>query len=141
MLPGRLLYLKTEANMKPNPTITSLRAGQTLYYVHHLGPKSFIFTYLLTSRATVSPCIYSFDGFITCYGRMRLDDRRLSAHASEFSLTDANIVPNRYNKHRAFYSRKRAQTYLKKCCSEPNPLRSSDYQQQFTPAHTLQTIR
>ena len=93
--------------MKKNPTIHSLRAGQTVWYVNALGSSSFCAMYsvsgkpYLTGRGT---------GLFVRYGKHR---------SQRISLVDCNVVPNKYNGHRLFYSRKKAAAYLKRCKVAP----------------------
>lgn len=89
---------------KKNPTISSLRSGQTVFYVHSLGENSFIRKYTIASRPFKSKL--SGEIFVKYYPNKKLN---------QFSLKDCNIIPNGYNSHRLFYKRGKAEKYLKYC--------------------------
>jgi hypothetical protein len=105
---------------KKNPTVKSLRQGQTVFYVTALGANSYITQYLLMDKP------YLEDALDICEkkeDRLFISAKLFSETInelieSEFSLKDCNVVPNRYNRHRLFYSKGKAKTYCQKCIDE-----------------------
>jgi hypothetical protein len=105
---------------KKNPSVTSLRAGQTVYYVHALGEQSFMGEHVVTGH----PYFYKSIGSWFCPAKHLL---RYKSHVEalwihdEFSLRDCNCdEQNGYNSHRLFYSKKKALRYLKTCLATPD---------------------
>lgn len=90
---------------------SDLRAGNTIYRVYALKQDSFILPVVLQSRP-----------FLTDIGMRVLGQAwadagydRLQYYDNHFYLEDAGILPNNYNQHRAFKSRRKAASYLKQC--------------------------
>jgi hypothetical protein len=106
--------------MKKNPTIESLRAGQTVYLVHALGKASFVNKSTITGKPTCKRNGRKFHHpfFSISYFS---DISYLSENfkiENDLSTKDCNLIPNSYNHHRLFYSRKKAQRYLNRCLTE-----------------------
>ena len=89
---------------KKNPTIQSLRQGQTVFRVFALGGKSYIEEFKIADRPYRDKSINSlFVPAINQYGE------------TEFSVKDCNLEPQDYNRHRLFYKRGKAEKYLQYC--------------------------
>ena len=89
--------------------LKKLKSGVTVYYVHSLGDRSYSAKYELTSKPYVFHGSFVFKGLFVnafCY------DWKCR---SEFSLLDANVIKNKYNTHKLFTSRAKADSYLKMC--------------------------
>jgi hypothetical protein len=105
---------------KKNPSATSLRAGQTVYYVNALGEQSCMAVHVVTGHPYFRKTIGSW--FCPAKHLIRYKSHReaLWIH-DEFSLRDCNCdEQNGYNSHRLFYSKKKALRYLKTCLANPN---------------------
>ena len=101
--------------MKGNITEQKLRQGQTVFKVTAHGTKSWIELVRITGKPHMVSDIGMFVSYVQTYD--------WGEHADSFSLDDTNIWPhpNTYNNHRAFYSRKKAESYLAKCIREDIP--------------------
>ncbi len=96
------------------PTVNSLRIGQTLFVVIAIGEHSYY-----TRRTVASlPYLdhYTKSPFIKVTYRSNFSP--YSIIFSKESLKDINIIPNGYNNHKAFYNEVDAYTYLRKCIAE-----------------------
>lgn len=97
--------------------VSDVRQGVTLFYVHafpHKGIKSFIDTILPTDR----PKMNDTGLFGECL-QFYKDDSSEGSYKRPWSLRDAGIVPNGYNFHKTFTSRKAARRYadrMDRCC-------------------------
>lgn len=86
----------------------NIKQGRTMYLVHALAEHSLLTQVYLGGR----PVAGYYSDSLFAYG-VEWNGRR--SYKTEFSLTDMNIIPNGYNHHRAFYSKKRAKAYLQLC--------------------------
>lgn len=86
--------------------VKAIRQGQTHYLVYALGSKSFICTHFIRSKTDRKGFVgvgrKGFNGI----GGKRGDTR---------SLMDMNVIPNVYNQHKLFDTRKKAERYLSQC--------------------------
>ena len=103
---------------KKNPTTQSLRSGQTVYCVNALGERSHIHRVLLTSKALTDKSGYMYVKYTKTYPPSKfkiLSSRKVWMKVdNNFGLKDCNLIPNSYNNHRLFYSRKKAEAYVKR---------------------------
>ena len=86
--------------------VSDVRQGVTLYLVHAFPQKGFP-SYIEAMFVTKRPSMESVGLFSEC--KMFLDDGE--SYQRPFSLRDAGIIPNRYNFHNTFTSRKAAERY------------------------------
>jgi hypothetical protein len=105
---------------KKNPSVTSLRAGQTVYYIHALGKSSFMTTHVVTGFVYLHKSTNSF--FCPAKHILHCKSHRDTCWFNDdFSLRDSNCSEqNGYNSHRLFYSRKKALRYLESCLTTPD---------------------
>ncbi len=92
--------------------IKNLRQGQTVYTVHAVGKVSFLQKHIITGKPYIQ------DGWFKGidYKRFTFEPEFLRGyHNSHVSLEDMNVIPNSYNEHRLFTSRRKAESYLKLC--------------------------
>ena len=99
-----------------NPTIENLRQGQTVYIVRALGKESFISKYLVMSK----PYFYVKSEILKNTLWIELAYCELSYNynikglRSSHSLGDMGVDKKHiHNKHRTFFSRRKAEKYLK----------------------------
>lgn len=97
---------------KKNPTLSSLRQGQTVFYAHALSENSFVTEYKLSGR----PFKRHGDWFVN----------RGNREFDWLSLDDCNVIPNRYNSHRLFYKRGKAEKYVRECIEMEKGLSHGD---------------
>ena len=82
--------------------INKLKSGVTVYIVHALNKSSCVDKHRLTSKPYKNGVTDSlFVNVSDLYGA--------------FSLQDVGVIPNEYNNHKLFFSRRRAESYLKLC--------------------------
>lgn len=105
---------------KSNPAVENLRQGQTIHFVYGLGKGSFITTHLVMSK----PYHHKFSTVSFPKKELAIITRKFHGDGFVYEdvmfLSDANVVPNTYNKHRLFFSRKKAETYLEWCKNNTN---------------------
>lgn len=92
----------------------SLRQGQTVYRVSSLGASSFVEKLVLTGRPYILFDLFGDPSPFQPVKKFSVFYKGKS-YKSEFSLEDSNVIPNRYNNHRLFTSKKKAESYLKLC--------------------------
>jgi len=92
--------------------IKNLRQGQTVYTVSALGKQSFLQKIVIMDKPFLKSSWYC---GITC--KVFFDPIYLNNnfYTTESSLQDMNVIPNTYNDHRLFTSRRKAESYLKLC--------------------------
>lgn len=98
--------------MKPR----DIKAGKTMYYAHVLNDCSYVTKMVAKERpkAYRSKTKYGVDLNGELFVKVKEYSDILDEWIeSEISLRDANVVPNTYNKHRLFFSRRRAETYAR----------------------------
>lgn len=98
----------------------SLRQGQTIYKVYALGKDSYIQQYLVCSRVKKIGTKTKFLGIdVISYNTFKnwLGETQVSEYKTTASLSDMNALmgDNGYNYHKVFFSKRKAQKYLKTC--------------------------
>ena len=103
--------------LKVKGPFKNLRQGKTLYTVHSLGAGSFLEELVVQDTPKVRTTIREFHGMceISDYEHVLVEYPDFKGTVHDVSLMDLNIIPNHWNKHRAFYSKKKAQAYLNLC--------------------------
>ena len=91
--------------------IKKLVPGRTLYRVFGLGGQSFIEKHKLISLPYTWVSKYGSGSYLLIKS-MRIAHGR--KYEDEFSLKDAGIIKNSYNKHRTFLTKKAAIKYMNK---------------------------
>lgn len=92
-----------------------IKAGMTVYKVYafpHRGASAWVEVYRVTGRP--GPSIVGKSKkhhFVPYYDFNSLDGRRVER---TFSVNDANVIPNHYNFHRLFHTRKAAERYAQR---------------------------
>lgn len=106
-------------NEKLGKFAKSLRQGQTIYKVYALGEQSYIVKSLVCSRAKkigitqyMGIDVITYHEHIDYFGVKEVWEQKSSE-----SLGDMNALfgDNGYNHHRVFFSKKKAEKYLKIC--------------------------
>lgn len=102
--------------MKKRVTVSSLRHGQTIHVVHALGEKaSFAAAYYVLGRPYMRENI----GLGLRVERVKCTFRYRSPKPIQIFLDDCGITNDRHDSgHRTFYSRKKAESFLKRCRDE-----------------------
>lgn len=102
--------------------LSNVRQGRTVYCVFALGRSSHITTMFITGKPFV------FRAAQGSYRSIRIPSNNVGTNIDNaFSAKDVNLIPNKYNKHRAFFSSRKAKRYLEKCISENINLHSMHY--------------
>lgn len=101
--------------MTDDPNVANIEVGQTLYWVHHLGMDSFINKYEVLGKPRQW---FGADGKEMVTNALWID--ALHVHKDGYkdkdtiSLCDMGIDFNRrHNKHRTFFSKEKAEMYLR----------------------------
>ena len=107
-------------NEKLGKFAKSLRQGQTIYKVYALGKNSYIQKSLVWSRVKKIGTKTKFLGIdVISYNTFKnwLGETQVSEYKTTASLSDMNALmgDNGYNYHRVFFSKRKAQKYLKTC--------------------------
>lgn len=92
-----------------------LKAGMTVYKVYafpHRGESSWIVTYHVLGRPKAGLSGKAKKHHFVPYTEFNFfDGKRLEY---KFSIGDANVIPNHYNFHRLFHTKKAAEAYAKR---------------------------
>lgn len=107
-------------NEKLGKFAKSLRQGQTIYNVYALGKDSYIKKYLVCSRVKkigsetkfLGIDVISYHTFQNWLGKPQVSEGKTTEHLSDMN---ALMGVNGYNYHRIFFSKRKAQKYLKTC--------------------------
>lgn len=90
------------------PTLSSIKVGQTIYYAHALGPQSFVYEGIVL-REPYEGTLKGFhfiDVQTTC---------KYGTFTNNWSTRDMGIEVNDYNQHKAFYHKADAEKYVEQC--------------------------
>lgn len=90
--------------------IKDIKQGKTFYKVSALGICSYITTWRIANLRTEQ-------GSVEIYHTSPI----IGEHTVVRSLRDAGVIPNNYNNHKLFSSRRKAEAYLKLCKSGTVP--------------------
>lgn len=108
--------------------LSTVRQGRTLIFVHALGSASYLETVFVTGK----PFVLKLTGSI-CIPVKRISVIDGTTYDSVYSALDMNIIPNKYNNHRAFFSRKKALNYLEYCLKQRRPAYMHVSRKKFNP--------
>lgn len=114
------MITKTEPRFihKGPKCVLNLRQGQTVYYVSALGIHSSLEKFTVVNKAQVRTSIYENSNVESDYHFLEVK-RPNTDYTTTFSLLDCNVIKkNRYNNHRLFTSKKKAESYLKLCLQD-----------------------
>lgn len=127
----KVIVSKDAPYHSPLKRLKNIRQGQTLYKVYGLGSRSFMEKIFVNSRPKVHTTTTVYDqDFSSTFEYIFIDYEVLAnplpssslfscgGYISNMSLQDCGIIPNNYNQHRTFTSKKKAKKYLEQCREE-----------------------
>lgn len=91
------------------PTLSSIKVGQTIYYAHALGAGSFVYEGIVLREPYAGRHLKEFhfiDVQTTC---------KYGTFTNNWSTRDMGIEVNDYNQHKAFYHKADAERYVEQC--------------------------
>ena len=88
-----------------NKTLRKLKHGVTVYYVSSLNNSSHTRVITLSGRPYLNCLLFGNSSLFI----------KANNGTYNMSLEDCNVIQNNYNSHRLFFSRRKAESYLKMC--------------------------